>query len=422
MTKKASTPALRFKGFTYTWKQRKLSDQFSDFIVPMRDKPKKFGGNIPWTRIEDIEGKYLNGSLSGQFVSKDTIKQMNLKIIPKDSLIVSSSATFGVVAIITQDLITNQTFIGLVPNDKETLDFWYTFFHSNEARNYMRLQSAGSTIFYIAREHFEKMPIIIPFKDEMITIGKYFSNLDRLITLHQRKYDKLTNMKKLMLEKMFPKNGANVPEIRFKGFTDAWEQRKLGEALISLQNNTLSRADLSSEEGIAKNIHYGDILVKFGEVIDVKTKSLPMISDETVIAKYKSSFLQNGDIIVADTAEDETVGKCTEIAGLSDEIVISGLHTIPYRPLQKYAPGYLGYYMNSASFHNQLLPLMQGIKVTSISKTALQNTDILYPESVTEQAAIGTYFRNLDNLITLHQRELEKLKNFKKACLEKMFV
>ena len=201
----------------------------------------------------------------------------------------------------------------------------------------------------------------------------------------------------------------------------SWEQRKLGEALISLQNNTLSRADLSSEEGIAKNIHYGDILVKFGEVIDVKTKSLPMISDETVIAKYKSSFLQNGDIIVADTAEDETVGKCTEIAGLSDEIVISGLHTIPYRPLQKYAPGYLGYYMNSASFHNQLLPLMQGIKVTSISKTALQNTDILYPESVTEQAAIGTYFRNLDNLITLHQRKYDKLNNVKKSMLEKMF-
>ena len=191
--------------------------------------------------------------------------------------------------------------------------------------------------------------------------------------------------------------------------------------LISLQNNTLSRADLSSEEGIAKNIHYGDILVKFGEVIDVKTESLPMISDETVIAKYKSSFLQNGDVIVADTAEDETVGKCTEIAGLSDEIVISGLHTIPYRPLQKYAPGYLGYYMNSASFHNQLLPLMQGIKVTSISKTALQNTDILYPKSATEQAAIGTYFRNLDNFITLHQRKYDKLTNVKKSMLEKMF-
>ena len=211
------------------------------------------------------------------------------------------------------------------------------------------------------------------------------------------------------------------PQLRFAGFDDTWEQRKLGEVLISLQNNTLSRADLSSEEGIAKNIHYGDILVKFGEVIDLKTESLPMIADETVIAKYKSSFLQNGDVIVADTAEDETVGKCTEIAGLSDEIVISGLHTIPYRPLQKYAPGYLGYYMNSASFHNQLLPLMQGIKVTSISKTALQNTDILYPKSATEQAAIGKYFRNLDNLITLHQRKYDKLTNVKKSMLEKMF-
>ena len=202
----------------------------------------------------------------------------------------------------------------------------------------------------------------------------------------------------------------------------SWEQRKLGEVLISLQNNTLSRTDLSSEQGIAKNVHYGDILVKFGEVIDVKTESLPMIVDEVIIAKYKSSFLQNGDVIVADTAEDETVGKCTEIAGLSDEIVISGLHTIPYRPLQKFASGYLGYYMNSASFHNQLLPLMQGIKVTSISKTALQNTDILYPKSTTEQADIGKYFSHLDNLITLHQRKLDKLKNIKKSMLDNMFV
>ena len=198
-------------------------------------------------------------------------------------------------------------------------------------------------------------------------------------------------------------------------FTLAWEQRKLEKVLISLQNNTLSRADLSSEKGIAKNVHYGDILVKFGEVTDVKTELLPMIVDEAVIVKYKSSFLQNGDVIVADTAEDETVGKCTEIAGLSNEIVISGLHTIPYRPLQKFASGYLGYYMNSASFHHQLLPLMQGIKVTSISKTALQNTDILYPKSENEQAAIGKYFRQLDHLITLHQckcNDLIRLKHW----------
>ena len=316
----------------------------------------------------------------------------------------------------------NSFCFGFRPSEK--IDSYYLAYmlRSESARAKITLLAQGISRYNISKNKVMEIAVSLPSLDEQKMIGQYFSQLDNLITLHQRKYDKLTKVKKSMLEKMFPKNGANVPEIRFKGFSDAWEQRKLGEVLTSLQNNTLSRADLSSEQGIAKNVHYGDILVKFGEVIDVKTESLPLIADEAVIAKYKSSFLQNGDVIVADTAEDETVGKCTEIAGLGDEIVISGLHTIPYRPVRKFASGYLGYYMNSVSFHNQLLPLMQGIKVTSISKTALQNTDIIYPKSATEQEAIGKYFCQLDNLITLHQRELEKLKNIKKACLEKMFV
>ncbi len=198
-----NVPEIRFPGFTDAWEQRKLSDEFSDFIVPMRDKPKEFGGNIPWTRIEDIEGKYLNGSLSDQYVTEETVQKMNLKIIPKDSLIVSSSATFGVVAIVTQDLITNQTFIGLVPNEKETLDYWYAYFYSDAARKYMKLQSAGSTIFYIARESFENMPITVPSKEEMMKIGTYFDNLDNLITLHQRKLEEIKEYKKGLLQQMF---------------------------------------------------------------------------------------------------------------------------------------------------------------------------------------------------------------------------
>ena len=177
----------------------------------------------------------------------------------------------------------------------------------------------------------------------------------------------------------------------------------MGDILISLQNNTLSRADLSNEAGVAKNVHYGDVLIKFGEVLDVSKEKLPMISDESVLSKYKSSFLQNGDAIVADTAEDFTVGKCSEIAGLNDVVVLSGLHTIPYRPIEKFASGYLGYYLNSSAYHNQLIPLMQGIKVTSISKSAMQDTDIVYPKSVEEQGKIGNYFQSLDHLITLHQ-------------------
>lgn len=211
------------------------------------------------------------------------------------------------------------------------------------------------------------------------------------------------------------------PKIRFKGFTETWEQRKLDKIFISLQNNTFSRSDLSNEEGIAYNIHYGDILIKFNDVLNVSNEKIPMVKDINILEKFKSSHLQNGDIVVADTAEDETVGKCCEILGITDEIVISGLHTIPYRPLIKFGDRYLGYYLNSNSYHNQLLPLMQGIKVTSISKSVLKDTTILFPKQITEQEQIGSLFSKLDHLITLHQRQCENLKKLKKFMLQKLF-
>lgn len=211
------------------------------------------------------------------------------------------------------------------------------------------------------------------------------------------------------------------PAIRFEGYTEDWEQRKLEKTLYNLQNNTLSRAELSLENGVAKNVHYGDVLVKFGEVLDVGKEFLPMIMDESVVAKYRSSFLQNGDIVIADTAEDETVGKCSEIVGLSDEKVLAGLHTIPCRSLFNFASGYLGYYLNSEVYHRQLLPLMQGIKVTSISKSALQNTKIQYPKLLEEQEKISIFFRNLDHLITFHQCNCEKMVATKKSMLDKLF-
>ena len=196
-----------------------------------------------------------------------------------------------------------------------------------------------------------------------------------------------------------------VPAIRFAGFTDAWEQRKFCDTFTALQNNTLSRAELSPEGGAALNVHYGDVLIKYGEVLDVSSASLPHIPNADIVSKFKGSALEDGDVIIADTAEDETVGKCAEVLNLQGKAAISGLHTIPCRPTKRFATGYLGYYMNSSAYHDQLLPLMQGIKVTSISKSALQDTVLSWPESIEEQAQIGRYFMNLDNLITLHQRE-----------------
>ncbi|WP_297101630.1 restriction endonuclease subunit S [uncultured Draconibacterium sp.] len=211
------------------------------------------------------------------------------------------------------------------------------------------------------------------------------------------------------------------PEIRFKGFEKHWVKSKYEETFTHLSNNTLSRANLNYNSGFGKNIHYGDILVKFGELIDVENEILPFIDSEDIVTKYKKSSLNNGDIIIADAAEDETVGKCSEITNIGNEKVISGLHTIPARPIKTFASKYLGYYMNSSAYHNQLLRLMQGTKVLSISKSALKDTSIVYPEIQEEQTQIGNFFQNLDTLIAQHQKKYDKLLILKKAMLEKMF-
>ena len=202
--------------------------------------------------------------------------------------------------------------------------------------------------------------------------------------------------------------------------TPAWEQRKFGDCFEFLKSNTLSRAGLNGENGTARNVHYGDILIKFGDCLDGERSDLPFITDDTVLPKFAGSILREGDVIFADTAEDEAAGKCVELRKLPKEPTISGLHTIPARPRFFFGTGYLGHYLNSDAYHRQLLPLMQGIKVISVSKAALQDTQVRFP-GLSEQAAIGAALSEIDNLITLHQRKYDKLVIFKKSMLEKMF-
>jgi len=212
-----------------------------------------------------------------------------------------------------------------------------------------------------------------------------------------------------------------VPQIRFKGFSEEWEDSIFHKIFTNIPNNTLSRDKLNYNCGLAKNVHYGDVLIKFGEVLNIQKEELPFISSNDYVEKLKSSKLQNGDIVIADAAEDEIVGKCTEITNIEKDIVLSGLHTIAVRPVLAFASKYLGYYLNSSAYHNQLLPLLQGTKVLSISKSAIKNTTIYYPSTSLEQTKIGNYFQNLDHLIEQKEKKHQKLKQLKKAMLEKMF-
>ena len=401
-------PKIRFKGFTKDWEQRKLGE------VCSRVQGNDGRMNLPTLTISAANG-WMNQEdrFSGNIAGKE---QKNYTLLHKGELSYnhgnSKLAKYGTVFSLQsyKEALVPRVYHSFKVEEGSPDFLEYYFATKLPDRELGKLISSGARmdgLLNIGYNEFMGIQMLFPSVEEQKQISNYFRNLDTLITLHQRKCEQTKNLKKYMLQKMFPQNGAKVPEIRFDGFTYDWEQRKLGEVLISLQSNTLSRADLSNETGIAKNVHYGDVLIKFGDVLDVSREQLPMIKDEKILDKYKASFLQNGDVIIADTAEDTTVGKCSEIAGLRDEVVLSGLHTILYRPVEKFATGYLGYYLNSGAYHDQLIPLMQGIKVTSISKSAMQDTDIVYPKSTEEQAMIGSYFQSLDHLITLHQRQTD---------------
>lgn len=183
----------------------------------------------------------------------------------------------------------------------------------------------------------------------------------------------------------------------------SWEQRKLGEIFEYLQNNTLSRDSLNYKNPNIKNIHYGDILVKFDEILDGSNKDIPYINSEVDLSKFSKSLLRDGDIIFSDTAEDDTVGKAIELQNVNAPFILSGLHTIPCRPIIPFGKGYLGNFLNSASYRLQLRPLVQGIKVSSISKSALKDTMIEYPINLDEQEKIGSLFYYIAKMITLHR-------------------
>ena len=401
-------PEIRFEGFSSAWEQRRLSE-LANFSR---------GNGLSWAdvRADGANECILYGNLYTDYgMIADSVKYRTNSMPSNpafsqygDVLIPGSDTTPTGLARATS-IEKSGVLLGgdiniLRPTEKVDGSCLSIAINANKAELIKLIK--GITVRHIHNDDIKDIEIAFPVaKDEQRKLVGVFKTIDYLISLQQRKQNQLKNVKKSMLGKMFPRDGANVPEIRFAGFTNAWEQRKLGDCFDFLQNNTLSRAELSAETGAALNIHYGDILIKYGEYLDVSSEQMAYIPDQEIVDKFKASQLADGDIIMADTAEDETVGKCSEIAGLQGETAISGLHTIPLRPAEKFAPGFLGYYMNSDAYHDQLLPLMQGIKVTSVSKNAIKNTDISCPVDITEQVAIGQYFIRLDNLITLHQRK-----------------
>ncbi len=404
MAEKQNAPEIRFKGFTGPWEQRKLGDCVGATYgggTPSTSHDEYWGGDIPWIQSSNVLENELFHIDIPKAITQDGLRKSAALQVPGDSIAVVTHVGVGKLVYLPFSYATSQDFVSLSELKGDASFLCYAIHRKLQSELHM---VQGSAIKGITKEELLGKEVSLPAAEEQKLVGNQMRSMDNLITLHQRKYDKLRMVKKSMLDKMFPKSGESKPEIRFKGFTDPWEQRKLGDCFEFLKNNTLSRAGLNGENGTARNVHYGDILIKFGDCLDGERNDLPFITDDTVLPKFAGSILREGDVIFADTAEDEAAGKCVELRKLPKEPTISGLHTIPARPRFPFGTGYLGHYLNSDAYHKQLLPLMQGIKVISVSKAALQDTQVRFP-GLSEQTAIGAALSEIDTLITLHQRE-----------------
>ncbi len=250
-------------------------------------------------------------------------------------------------------------------------------------------------------EIISQIPVSYPIDDqEQRDIATALYDTDSLIESLRELINKKKDIKQGAVHRLL--SGKE----RLGGFSKQWDYVSFEECFDILSNNTLPRAELNYISGTVKNIHYGDILIKFSEILDCTHEELPFVNEG---AKINSSALREGDILLADTAEDETVGKATEIYNIGDCRIVAGLHTIPCRPKKNdmFVPMWLGYYINSPFFHNQILPFITGIKVSSVSKGALSDTTIAVPEKK-EQEQIVDILYSLDLEIFSLQKKLDK--------------
>ncbi len=410
MTKKPDAPAIRFKGFSDAWEQRKVSELAEKTYgggTPSTLNEAYWDGDIPWIQSSDVVDGRLFGVVPRKRITQYGLNNSATQLVPKNSIAIITRVGVGKLAFMPYSYATSQDFLSLSKLNAEPLFTVYAC--------YKKLQSElnavqGTSIKGITKDELLAKTVMVPQYAEQQQIGAFFSQLDNLITLHQRKFEKLTNVKKSMLEKMFPQNGCSYPEIRFKGFTDAWEQRKLEDYItVSAEKNTgniYGRSDVLSVSG-----DYGIV-----NQIEFQGRSFAGAS----VSNY--GVVQTGDVVYTKSPlNSNPYGIIKTNKGKPG--IVSTLYAV-YHPKENAFSDFIQvYFEQHARMNNYMHPLVnKGAK--NDMKVSAENAlkgPVCFPSRI-EQESISAFFSVLDNLITLHQRELEKLQNIKKSMLEKMFV
>ena len=399
MTKEKGIPQIRFSGFTDTWEQHKLGDH-SEIVAggtPNTGHPEYWNPKeIPWMSSGEINNKVIYST--DNMISKIGFSNSSAKWVKEKSVLIALAGqgkTRGTVAISEIPLTTNQSIAAIQPDS--FLYYKFLFQNLEERYNELREVSSGDgTRGGLNKQIISDLEVLAPEIQEQIKIGDFLCGIDTLITLHQRKYDKLTKVKKAMLEKMFPENGSPYPEIRFKGFTDAWEQRKLGDTVQITMGQ--------SPDGSTYSDVPSDYILVQGNADLQNGWVSPRVWTSQMTKKADA-----GDLIMSVRAPAGAMGKTAYNAVIGRGVAAIKGNEFIYQLLEK---------MDSDGYWKAL---SCGSTFESLNSDNIKNADVLIPD-VAEQEKIGEYFLAIDRLITLHQRKLEKLKNIKQACLEKMFV
>ena len=393
MQEKANKPALRFKGFDEVWEQRKLKEEVTEIIA---------GGDVDKNLLHQ-KGQYP--VIANALTDEGIIGYYDTEYrITAPAVTVTGRGDIGHARARTD----NFTPVVRLLSIKSSHD---VFFLEN-AINTLKIVVESTGVPQLTVPQLEKYELYFPnnHKEEEI-IGLFFQKINNLITLHQRKYTKLVNIKKAMLEKMFPKNGEDVPEIRFAGFTDPWEQRKLG-------NIGQTYTGLSGKT--KEDFGHGDAsFITYMNVFSNPVANPNMI--EPIEIDQKQNEVKVGDVFFTTSSETpEEVGMTSVLLEKYGKTYLNSF-CFGFRPTEKFDNYFLAYMLRSHSVREKITLLAQGISRYNISKNKVMEITISVP-TPEEQKCVGEYFRLLDTLITLHQRKLEKLQHIKKACLEKMFV
>ena len=373
--------------------------------TPTTSSEAYWNGDIPWIQSSDIVEEKLFGVEARKHITQEGLNHSAAQLVPMNSIAIVTRVGVGKLAFMTYSYATSQDFLSLSQINVEPFFAIYAC--------YKKLQSdlntvQGTSIKGITKDELLSKAIMVPQYAEQQQIGIVFRSLDNLITLHQRKLDRLKNIKKSMLDKMFPKDGEVVPEMRFKGFTDAWEQRKLGDVADIVGGGTPSTAISEYWDG------------------DIDWYAPAEITNQIFVNSSQKKITAEG--LNNSSAKMLPVGTVifTSRAGIGKTAILTkeGCTNQGFQSIIPHKDELDSYFIFSRTDELKQYGETIGAGSTFVEVSGKQMTNMIIsiPTTMVEQRQIGTYFRNLDNLITLHQRKLDKLKNIKKSMLDNMFV